>query len=574
MTTPATSPDVGPATGRGARALAAERRAAPTEIHRTAYLRRHDARSEAEVKQRARREGRTTFHAHVGSTDWPATARALQEIEAGLAERGLACDRFGLTLSRAMSVTEAERATVHKETGPALRPEEWAQLGEAAAIQPHLGDFMIGTPAGAEHARAALAAGVTTIGNLGQYWSFEVPGGQDALRVTEATVEAIGMLAAWRDRGALVHSYLDDGVAMQASHYGAYVGWAALERHVVEDLCRARLAHSYGGLVDDPWHRAVVHLAVDDVHDRDHLGSMVYGDTVSMRAGDPAHNEEVLRRYLTVDLAAQLRRPTGHAVHPVPLTEAERVPTGAENLHVQLLAHELDLDVRRSGAVLDWDRAERLAGEVAAYAGRFRAGALALLRDDGVDVADPVALLLALRMLGMAGLEERLRLPAPRAVAELVPWKARHVRTVAAGLDDELPDLRGTRVVLAVLDVHDVVRDALLRALPRAGAEVVLLTSDATPAGVVHAAVAEDADVIMVGTYNGAALAVGSELADAVAATGFDGAVIIGGKLNQDTGGDVPVDVTADLAALGLLPATTLADAARLLRQDRHRTFT
>ena len=560
-------------TDRGRRALAAGRASAPTDVHRTAYLRRHGARSEAEVKARARDQGLITYHAHVGSTDWPATARALQEIEAGLAEHGLACDRFGLTLSRAMSVPEAERDRVHKETGPSLRPEEWALLGEAAAIQPHLGDFMIGTPAGAEHAHAALTAGVTTIGNLGQYWSFEVPGGQDALQVTEATVQAIGMLAAWRGRGALVHSYLDDGVAMQASHYGSYVGWAALERHVVEDLCGARLAHSYGGLVDDPWHRAVVHLAVDDVHGRDHLGSMVYGDTVDMVARDRTHNEEVLRRYLTVDLACQLHRPTGHAVHPVPLTEAERVPTGAENLEVQLLAHALEQDVRRSGDAVDWVRAERVAAEVAAYAGTFRDAALALLDEDGVDVADPVALLLALRALGTDGLEERLRLAPPRAVAALVPWKARHVRTLAAGLDDQLPDLRGTRVVLAVLDVHDVVRDALLHALPRAGAEVVLLPSDATPAGVVHAAVAEDADAVVLGTYNGAALAVGRELRDAVGRTGYDGAVIVGGKLNQDTGGDSPVDVTDELRALGLLPAATLTDAARLLGDTRRPTF-
>ncbi len=561
-------------TTRGARALEVGRRAAPTSIQRTAYLRREGAASEAEVKRRARREGRTTYHAHVGSTDWPATARALVEIEAGLAEHGLACDRFGLTLSRAMSVDASERDGVHKETGPTLRPEEWGQLGEVVAIQPHLGDFMIGTPAGAAHARAALAAGVTTIGNLGQYWSFEVPGGQDALQVTLATVEAIGMLAAWRDRGALLHSYLDDGVAMQAGHYGSYVGWAALERYVVEDLCGARLAHSYGGLVDDPWHRAVVHLAVDDVHDRDHLGSMVYGNTVDMVPGDHAHDEEVLRRYLTVDLAAQLHRPTGHAVHPVPLTEAERVPTGAENLEVQLLAHALDADVRRSGAVLDWARAEREAEAVATWALGFRDAALALLAEDGVAVDDPVDVLLALRMLGVGGLEERLRLPLPQVVGDLVPWKARHVRSVSAALADELGDLQGVRVVLAVLDVHDVVRDALLRTLPRAGAEVVLLPSSATPAGVVHAAVAEDADAVVLGTYNGAALDVGRELGAAVAATAYEGLVIIGGRLNQDLGGDSPVEVVHELRALGLHPVETLGDACRLLGANGRRTFT
>ena len=156
---------------RGAEVLVAGRADAPAAIHRTAYLRREGASSEAEVKLRARREGRTTFHAHVGSTDWPTTAAALREIEAGLAERGEVCDRFGLTLSRAMSVQESARDRVHKETGPALRGEEWAGLGEAAAIQPHLGDFMIGTPAGLENAVHALAAGITTIGNLGQHFA-------------------------------------------------------------------------------------------------------------------------------------------------------------------------------------------------------------------------------------------------------------------------------------------------------------------------------------------------------------------------------------------------------------------
>ena len=97
------------------------------------------------------------YHTQIGSTDWPSTAAVLEELEGSLAELGMACDRFGLTLSRAMSVPDGERDRIHKETGPEIRPSEWHLLGEAAAIQPHLGDFMIGTPAGFEHARAALA---------------------------------------------------------------------------------------------------------------------------------------------------------------------------------------------------------------------------------------------------------------------------------------------------------------------------------------------------------------------------------------------------------------------------------
>ena len=77
-----------------------------------------------------------------------------------------------------------------------------------------------------------------------------------------------------------MHSYLDDGPAMQFSHYGGYLGWAALELYAVETLIGARLAHCYGGLVPEPTHRAIVGLALDDLRDGDSLGSMIYGNTV------------------------------------------------------------------------------------------------------------------------------------------------------------------------------------------------------------------------------------------------------------------------------------------------------
>ncbi len=539
--------------------------AAPGQIHQTAYFRKYGGASEVEVKRRARDEGRVMYHTQIGSTDWAATAAVLAEIEGSLSELGMACDRFGLTLSRSMSVAEADRGSLHKETGPELKPSDWHRLGEAAAIQPHLGDFMIGTPAGFANSLAALSAGVTTIGNLGQYSSFEVPGGQDDVQVTEEAIRAIGLLAACRERGGLVHSYLEDGVAMQAAHYGSYIGWAALEIYVVEGLCGARLAHSYGGLIDVPWHRAAIHLALDDLHGRDSIGSMVYGNTVDMRPRDHSHNLAVLSTYMLVDIACQLRRPTGHAVHPVPLTEAERVPSAAENVAVQVIAHELEREARRSGDLFDWRRLERLGADLAEYGERFRDRALQCLREDGVDVTDPARVLLAMRRLGMGGLEERVDLTPPAQVGRLEPWKAGLMSRVGARLDGALPRLDGMRIVLAVLDVHDVVRDALALALPRAGSEVILLPTDVTPAAIAEVAVAEDADVIILGTYNGAALSIGRELRAAIDRAGFDGQVIVGGRLNEDDGGELPVDVSDELAALGFAPALEVEDAARLL---------
>ena len=66
----------------GAELLEQGRRAAPERIHQTAYMRRFDAASEGEVKQRARDEGRVMYHIHIGLSDWPATARARRDLAA------------------------------------------------------------------------------------------------------------------------------------------------------------------------------------------------------------------------------------------------------------------------------------------------------------------------------------------------------------------------------------------------------------------------------------------------------------------------------------------------------------
>jgi methylmalonyl-CoA mutase cobalamin-binding domain/chain len=490
---------------------------------------------------------------HLGLSTWPATRDALQEIVAALAEDGHHVERFGLCLDRGMSLPEARRDGVRKETGPRLAPGEWREIGEIAPVQPHLGDFMIGTPASLENTLHALRAGVTTIGNVGQYFAFDTPGGDDECATTEATVMALGAMAAMRSHGALVHSYLDDGPAMQFSHYGAYVGWAALELYIVERLLGARLAHGFGGLVPDPATRAMLSFALDDLRERDSVGSMIYGNTVDYTA-DHVRNGAVLATCLLVDIATQLHRPTGHAIMPVPLTEAQRIPSAQEIVAVQRVAREIEREARRSAALFDWPHLERMGAELAAYGRRFAAQVLALLADDGIDSGDAAALLLALRRADPVELERRVAMavPIPPEIARLETWKAVQVRVHAARIGADTPRLTGMRLVLAVLEVHDVIRDALAVALPRRGCEVILLPSTATPGQVARAAVEEDAAAVVIGTYNGCALSLARELRAALDEEGFDGAVIFGGRLNEDMGGPLPVDVRQELRGLGV----------------------
>ena len=64
----------------------------------------------------------------------------------------------------------------------------------------------------------------------------------------------------------------------------------------------------------------------------------------------------------------------------------------------------------------------------------------------------------------MSDLEEGVDLEAPESIATIQPWKAEQVRAISDPVHSS-ERLNGTRIVLGVLEVHDVVRDALARAL-------------------------------------------------------------------------------------------------------------
>ena len=540
-------------------------KAAPSDIRRSSFCRKFKVESELAFKEACMAERTITYHMQLGLNNWPDTRDQIREVMADTAEAGHTVHRFGLTLDRGMSVPEASRNEARKETGPRLETSDWAELTEVAAAQPHMGDFMIGTPASLENTVRALSAGITTIGNLGQYFAFDPPPGWDDVATTEATVQALGAMAAKRAAGALVHSYLDDGLAVQFTHYGYHVGWAALERYVVEELCGARIGHCFGGLVPDPNARAVVMFALDELYDRKHVGAFVYGNTVDYTR-DHIANRAILATCTLVDIATQLHRPTGHAIMPVPVTENERIPSAQEIVEVQLLARALEREARRSDRLFDWLGFEKLGRELADFGRRFARRTLALLEEDGVPTDDPAAMLLALRRATPAELERRAKVPASSAVASLEQWKTATAGRHAETIRQTSPSLLGTRVVLVVVDVHDLIRDAIAKALPALGAEVILLASDSQPDMIARAAADEDADAVIVGTYNGSALSLGQDLMSALREAEFEGRVIFGGVLNQDTGAALPTDVRPHLTALGIHCVDRLEDLGPALK--------
>ncbi len=518
-----------------------------TEIGVSGFCRSVGLTSEYDYKRRCVATGKIMYHAHIGLNTWDATLRALAHVVGELAASGHVLDRFGLCLDRAMSLPEARRDSIPRETGPVLSSDERRAGGEQSLSQPPPGGFMIGTAASQENCP-------------------DIPGGGDDVEVTTATVGALQQMAAARDRGAVVHSYLDDGPAMQLKHYANYLGWAALESHIIEGMLGARLGHCFGGLVPQPAARALIALAMPQLHEPDAVGSMIYGNTVDYTK-DRVHNEAVLSSYLLVDIATQLRRPTGHAINPVPLTENLRIPDATDILEVHQLGREIEREARRSADLFAWERLEAQAYEGAQYAHEWARRALGVLEEDGVDVRRAYDVLLALRRMDVHQLEARIDLRPPKGLGDLEPWKAQTSRSMLATImRDTSVRLDGVRIVVASLDVHDLIRDVLVKVLMSLGAEVILLPGDSHPAAVIAAAEAENADTVIVSTYNGGALGQARAIADAVHERDYDGQIFMGGVLNEETGGEVPVDVSEQVRALGIRTVDDIAGLPGLIQ--------
>jgi methylmalonyl-CoA mutase cobalamin-binding subunit len=542
-------------------------------LGRSAFVEKFAVESEFEYKQQAMRDGHIMYHAHIGMNDLEATASALQKIHRELAARDFMLDRAGFALDRRMGLPLDRRAAAAAETGPMLEsPDDWTALAQAAPIQPHLGDFMIGQPSSVANTVQALRIGCTTIGNLSQYFTFEAPGWSDAVETAAQTCQAMSLLSEFRDRGAMLHSYLEDGYGALFRHCGSVAGWAMLERYIVEELTGARLSHCIGGLTRDPVKRAGWVIALQRIHQGQHVGSMIYGDTISFDR-DYERNRALTAEYLLWDMLAQMRCPSGHALLPLPVTEALRIPSADEIIEAQLFGRRVEETARRLYPHVDFSAAEGFADTVVGQGERIFDNALAGLAGLGVDTRNPLQMLYCLKKIGARGFEERFAddFADGESVSTDIYAMAQDTldahRPMFAG-EEFRARTRGRRFMVASSDVHEHAAGALAELLGEAGAAVDYLGAEQNPADLVSALRRRPADALLVSTHNGMALEYARQLKTLLDEAGISLPVVIGGVLNQKVDGQaLPVPVIDELRALGMRPALALPALNELLEQ-------
>ncbi|ODN71230.1 cobalamin-dependent protein [Methylobrevis pamukkalensis] len=218
--------------------------------------------------------------------------------------------------------------------------------------------------------------------------------------------------------------------------------------------------------------------------------------------------------------------------------------------------------------------AETMAAGLVARGRRFAERLRDGLAEAGYDMGDPAELLLALRRIGPAALEAIFAEPADTRDIVASPFVDEIedlARRALAASDPAAVTAVGRkrpRVVVATTDVHFYGKRLIDTVLGRIGAEVIDGGVSADPETLAEIAARSGAAALALSTYNGIALDFARSLRAALARRGVAPRLFIGGRLNQimdDTGGSMPVDVTAELAQFGVTPCADVETFVRLL---------
>lgn len=533
------------------------------EYGQTAFCRERGVDSERAFKEQCKTENRISRHAAIGYNSVEETCSAMKWLYEELEKKDCTLDRVGVLLDVSMGISDEYKDHAIVGSGLVLHSEEeWVALGQAAPFMIHFGDNMIGSLRSLENLQLAFKAGTTSVGNFSQYFSYSYPFQYDMNKRTLDACLAICIMGLNKERGMVMHSNLDDGFAAAFNDLVTVLAWARVEKYLAEDLMKAKLGHCFGNLFSSPILRMTFSLALDEINGGDSCGTMIYGNTTDYTR-DFVRNNAVVNGYILGDMIGQIHRPTGHAMSSVPVSEAARIPTKEEILDAQVMSNEIERYARAFEPYVNWAKVEEdkqrlLQGADVVY-GNIMKG----LADMGIDMKNPAEIMITCKELGPEYLERSFGLGEPSeeyANGRKPIWPTDMVRSLEKiqnqcfrNFNPDKSDLAGLKVILCATDIHEFGKVVVGNVLRRANARIFDIGRDASPGEAAEMALETDSHVILVSSYNGIARTFAKALLRQMEDLGVEAEIYMGGLLNEnDEGGNIPVDVTEELEAMGV----------------------
>lgn len=509
--------------------------------------------------------------------------KALKEIYSVCLKRGLDIGIIIVTSNMLNGLPLKNREGAPKGTSFLLESlEDFERIVDACPILPAIADHMLGSPNSVSNTINCLKAGLPYVGTFSQYiWDY--PYWDDDISHVIEVVKALGIMKSKWDQGAAVGSYVEDGPSASMIDYASAVGYVLFEQYVVEILCGARYSTGLGGLMSNIPNKMAVWMAIHEVlHDYEKSESSVghiEGNTLD-QVTDPNTNWGISMTDFIPYAYFEQKYITGAAYNPKPVMEAIRVPTINEMIDVCLACGMAMKKIPEFVEFKMFDDTEilKLSKVLAENGRKFFKNMIKGFSEMGVDIKDPLQMLLASRRLGGAKLEEmfhpgerdssRLRGIVPIATMDLFKmWIPKADAMIEQIKSEGLGDVvRNKAIIVGSTDTHQFGLYMLDKVFKELGARVINIGVDLDAEDVLDAAATESTPNIAISTHNGLCWDWGRRLMNEARLRQQEVNVYMGGKLNSILeGGAEPVDVSDKLAEIGIIPSCEIIDIFRKL---------
>ena len=382
----------------------AKKEANKIEVGKSAWATKTGFSNETVYKKMNASRGKIMYHTHFCFKDWKQFDEDTKILQKSLNDNNLTLDRFGVSIDSSMALPEEMRSSTENHSALFFENEEdWKHLSSVDFSQVHLGDNMIGSPSSYDSCINALKAGVTTMGNISQFFGWDYEQFPNVEERTKNTIKAIAVMAAHKKDGALIHSNLDDGYGQATSKISELLGMAILEKYIVCDLLGATLAPSFGDDFHSPYKRLIMLSALSQLYDGDLVGSMLFENKLGRNKYNLKLNDSHLSECLLFDMAGQVHYKTGHAVTVMAnegLTEKVKPEEIVEKL---AMAKELESYVPEILKVIDFEKIDKIAYRELRKGKHFSEAVLNAF-SSYIDINHPYAVMLAIKKVGVKNL--------------------------------------------------------------------------------------------------------------------------------------------------------------------------
>jgi len=462
-------------------------------------------------------------------------------------------------------------------------PDDYKRVMNAAPIFVAFADHVVGCPNSVENVTCALEAGGCSVGTFSQF-SWKYPNWDDDVAQIAETLKAVGILTSKRDNFANMGSYIGDGIAGSFLDHASDVGYALLEHYIVDKLCGAGYNVSVGGLIGHLPSKLATWLAIFEAGKGESFEPIVghyEGNTVDVTT-DIAANWGILLGDFIPFAVMERRYRTGAFYNPKPVTEALRVPTLDEIIDAAVACNAAMprvLEIEEAGA-FDDSEILKLRDVLVENGKKFFDNILKGLPDMGVDIEDPLQIMLAITRLGGGKLEElfhpgkrdasRYRGIVPFAVTDLFKKSDTLANSlIETARSEDLADaIRDRKIVVGSADTHEFGLYVLNKVVSEIGGKAIDCGVELGPRQVLDIAAQEGTPYIAISIHNGQCVGWGEQLMREAMQRGQDIKVFMGGILNtMDESSTEPVDATEKLLELGITPCADPLEMARKLAQ-------